>query len=73
MIDVNCRVVSIVKKNLKINGVRNVEVCWGSFYELVVGEKFDFIIMNFFVYVGKEVLREIVINVLWYLNDGGYF
>ncbi len=47
MTDVNRRAVSIAKKNLKINGVRNAEVRWGgSLYEPVAGEKFDSIITN---------------------------
>ncbi|BAD85696.1 ribosomal RNA small subunit methyltransferase C [Thermococcus kodakarensis KOD1] len=72
MTDVNRRAVSIAKKNLKINGVRNAEVRWGSLYEPVAGEKFDSIITNPPVHAGKEVLREIVINAPRHLNDGGY-
>ncbi len=72
MTDVNRRAVSIAKKNLKINGVRNAEVRWGNLYEPVAGEKFDSIITNPPVHAGKEVLREIVINAPRHLNDGGY-
>ncbi|WP_209476075.1 class I SAM-dependent methyltransferase [Thermococcus stetteri] len=72
MTDVNRRALSIAKKNLKINGVRNAEVRWGSLYEPVAGEKFDSIITNPPVHAGKEVLREIVINAPRHLNDGGY-
>ncbi|NJE54845.1 class I SAM-dependent methyltransferase [Thermococcus sp. 21S9] len=71
MTDVNRRAVSIARKNLKINGVRNAEVRWGSLYEPVKGEKFDSIITNPPVHAGKEVLREIVINAPRHLNDGG--
>ncbi len=71
MTDVNRRAVSIARKNLKINGVRNAEVRWGSLYEPVKGEKFDSIITNPPVHAGKEILREIVINAPLHLNDGG--
>jgi len=71
MTDVNRRAVSIARKNLKINGVRNAEVRWGNLYEPVKGEKFDSIITNPPVHAGKEVLREIVINAPRHLNDGG--
>ncbi|WP_297500401.1 class I SAM-dependent methyltransferase [Thermococcus sp.] len=71
MADVNRRAVSIARKNLKINGVRNAEVRWGSLYEPVKGEKFDSIITNPPVHAGKESLREIVINAPRHLNDGG--
>ncbi len=73
MTDVNRRAVSMARKNLKINGVRNAEVRWGSLYEPVRGgERFDAIITNPPpVHAGKEVLREIVINAPRHLNDGG--
>lgn len=71
MTDVNRRAVSIARKNLKINSVRNAEVRWGSLYESVKGEKFDAIITNPPVHAGKDVLREIVINAPRHLNDGG--
>jgi len=71
MTDVNRRAVSIARKNLKINGVRNAEVRWGSLYEPVKGEKFEAIITNPPVHAGKDVLREIVINAPRHLNDGG--
>ncbi|WP_297470239.1 class I SAM-dependent methyltransferase [Thermococcus sp.] len=71
MTDVNRRAVSIARKNLKINGVRNAEVRWGSLYEPVKRVKFDSIITNPPVHAGKEILREIVINAPRHLNDGG--
>ncbi|ASJ03700.1 16S rRNA methyltransferase [Thermococcus profundus] len=71
MTDVNKRAVSIARKNLKINGIRNAEVRWGSLYEPVRGEKFDTVITNPPVHAGKDILREIVINAPQHLNDGG--
>jgi 16S rRNA (guanine1207-N2)-methyltransferase len=71
MTDVNRRALSVTRKNLKINGIRNAEVRWGSLYEPVRGERFDSIITNPPVHAGKEVLREIVINAPRHLNDGG--
>ncbi|WP_456366385.1 class I SAM-dependent methyltransferase [Thermococcus sp.] len=71
MTDVNRRAVDIARKNLKINGVRNAEVRWGSLYDPVVGEKFDSVITNPPVHAGMGVLREIVINAPRHLNDGG--
>ncbi|WP_457751448.1 class I SAM-dependent methyltransferase [Thermococcus sp.] len=71
MTDVNRRAVGIARKNLKINGVRNAEVRWGSLYEPVRGEKFASIITNPPVHAGKDILREIVINAPLHLNDGG--
>ncbi|ASJ09932.1 16S rRNA methyltransferase [Thermococcus sp. P6] len=71
MTDVNRRALSVARKNLKINGVKNAEVRWGNLYEPVKGEKFDSIITNPPVHAGKDVLREIVINAPRHLNDGG--
>ncbi|GAB6102723.1 class I SAM-dependent methyltransferase [Thermococcus atlanticus] len=71
MTDINRRAISIAKKNLKINGVKNAEVRWGSLYEPVRGERFHSIITNPPVHAGKEVLREIVINAPLHLHDEG--
>ena len=71
MTDVNRRAVSTARKNLKINGVRNAEVRWGSLYDPVVGERFDSIITNPPIHAGMGLLREIVINAPRHLNDGG--
>ncbi|WP_461863751.1 class I SAM-dependent methyltransferase [Thermococcus sp.] len=71
MTDVNRRAIQIAKKNLKINGVKNAEVRWGSLYEPVRGEKFHSIITNPPVHAGKEILREIVINAPRHLHDEG--
>ncbi len=71
MTDINKRAVSIAKKNLKINNVKNAEVRWGNLYEPVKEERFHSIITNPPVHAGKDVLREIVINAPYYLYDGG--
>ncbi|WP_175058932.1 class I SAM-dependent methyltransferase [Thermococcus sp. 2319x1] len=71
MVDINKRAVSIAKKNLKINNVKNAEVRWGHLYEPVKGERFHSIITNPPVHAGKDVLREIVINAPHHLYDGG--
>ncbi|MDN5321139.1 MAG: rRNA (guanine1207-N2)-methyltransferase [Thermococcaceae archaeon] len=71
MTDINKRAVSIAKKNLKINNVKNAEVRWGNLYEPVKGEMFHSIITNPPVHAGKDVLREIVINAPHYLYDEG--
>ncbi len=71
MTDVNRRAIQIAKKNLKINGVKNAEVRWGSLYAPVRGEKFHSIITNPPVHAGKEILREIVINAPRHLHDEG--
>ena len=71
MTDINKRAVSIAKKNLKINNVKNAEVRWGHLYEPVKGERFHSIITNPPVHAGKDVLREIIINAPLHLYDGG--
>lgn len=71
MTDINKRAVSIAKKNLKINNVKNAEVRWGHLYEPVKGERFHSIITNPPVHAGKDILREIVINAPPHLYDGG--
>ena len=71
MTDINKRAVSIAKKNLKINNVKNAEVRWGHLYEPMKGERFHSIITNPPVHAGKDVLREIVINAPLHLYDGG--
>ncbi|WP_048056236.1 class I SAM-dependent methyltransferase [Pyrococcus sp. ST04] len=71
MTDVNRRAVSIARKNLKLNHVKNAEVRLGNLYEPVRGEKFDSIITNPPVHAGKEVLERIIREAPNYLTNGG--
>lgn len=70
MIDINNRAIELSKKNSKINNV-DVNVFKSNMYENV-HEKYDYIISNPPIRVGKEILYDLLFNATDYLNKNGH-
>lgn len=56
MLDVNYRVLVLVEKNKKINGIDNVIVKESDVLFVVEDKSFDFILINLLIRVGKEIV-----------------
>lgn len=69
MIDINRRVLGLARKNVSLNHV-NVNIYESNIYENMK-EKFDFIISNPPIRVGKEILYKILFQAKDYLNTNG--
>ena len=70
MIDVNLRAIDLVKDNLKINKIFNVNVYESNLYENVKG-MFDYIISNPPIRAGKKIVFGVVDQGYEHLNVGG--
>ncbi|QCX28770.1 DUF7059 domain-containing protein [Nocardioides jishulii] len=86
--DVNARALAITRFNMALNGIDNVDVRDGSFFEPVAGEKFDLIATNppfvispatgeRLVYrdsglPGDQVVEHVVRRGVEHLTDGGW-
>lgn len=70
MIDINKRALNLAKKNAKLNNV-DVMIFESNIYEQVT-KKYDYIITNPPIRVGKNILYEILINASNYLKENGH-
>ncbi len=70
MIDINIRALNLTKKNAKINKV-HANIFESNIYENVV-KKYDYIITNPPIRVGKKILYEILFEAQKYLVKGGH-
>lgn len=71
MVDVNKRAVHLVNMNIKENKVNNANVLVSDGYENLKDEKFDYIISNPPIRVGKEKLYELLITSKEHLKENG--
>ena len=69
MVDINLRSINLSQKNAKLNDV-DVNVFESNIYSNI-NEKYDFIITNPPIRVGKKILYEILFNAYDYLLDNG--
>ena len=69
MLDINKRSVDLALKNAKLNNV-DVTVIESNMYEKI-NQKFDYIISNPPIRVGKKILYEILFGAKNYLNEKG--
>lgn len=69
MLDINKRAISLAKKNSELNKVKT-NIFESNIYSNV-SKKYDFIITNPPIRVGKKILYEILFNAQNYLNDKG--
>ena len=69
MIDINRRVLELARKNVYLNHV-NVKIYESNIYDNVT-DKFDYIISNPPIRVGKKILYEILFKAKDYLNKNG--
>lgn len=71
MIDVNKRALHLTEMNIKENCVSNARVVESDAYQNIGEEKFDFILTNPPIHVGKEKVYEIVMNARNHLDENG--
>ena len=69
MIDINERAINLAKKNAKLNNV-DVNIFESDIYSNV-SKKYDYIITNPPIRVGKEILYKILVGALDYLKENG--
>ncbi|TFF90941.1 MAG: class I SAM-dependent methyltransferase [Promethearchaeota archaeon] len=72
MIDINERAVWLCQKNIKLNNIRNAVVKQSDLFKNI-DEKFDLIVTNPPISLGKDVLYEIFQKSYKYLISGGSF
>ena len=70
MVDINERALYLAKENAKVNGV-NVNIFESDIYSNI-NKKYDYIITNPPIRVGKKILYEILIKAKEYLKDDGH-
>ena len=70
MIDINERALNLAKKNANINDV-NVNIFESDIYSNIT-KKYDYIITNPPIRVGKKILYEILIGAFKYLKEQGH-
>jgi len=71
MVDVNKRAVHLTKMNIKDNGVNNIEVLVSEGYNELKGRKFDYIVSNPPIRVGKQILYDLLIKAKNHLKENG--
>ena len=69
MVDINDRAISLSKKNIKLNKV-NCNIFHSDIYENIT-KKYDYIISNPPIRVGKEILFKILLEAKFYLKENG--
>lgn len=70
MVDINERALNLARDNAKINRV-NVNIFQSNIYSNVT-KKYDYIVTNPPIRVGKKILYEILINALDHLKENGH-
>lgn len=71
MIDVNKRAVHLTKMNIKENGVNDIDALVSEGYNELGDKKFDYIISNPPIRVGKQILYDLLINAKDHLKENG--
>lgn len=70
MIDINDRAVYLSKKNINLNKIQNATVFESNMYENI-NDKYDFIITNPPIRVGKKILYSILFDAKKHLKNNG--
>ena len=70
MLDINNRAIELAKRNAKINNVK-ANIFASDLYDNVA-DKYDYIISNPPIRVGKEILYKILFGAKEYLNQNGH-
>jgi methylase of polypeptide subunit release factors len=84
--DINPRALALTRLNADLNGISNIEVLQGSYFEPVAGRRFDLVLANLpyviapgerFVYrntdqPGDAGLRKLIGEIPAYLSEGGF-
>lgn len=69
MVDINERSINLTKKNLKLNNVK-ANVFYSNGYDKII-KKYDYIITNPPIRIGKKKMYDLLFNAANYLNDQG--
>ena len=73
MIDINKRAVRLAKENIKLNRIESVEVKRGDFLEMIPEKKFDIVVCNPPIHMGKDIVIDITKKTKEWLKDNGVF
>ena len=73
MIDINKRATRLAKDNIKLNKIEGVEVKRGDFLEMIPEKKFDIVVCNPPIHMGKDVIIDIAKKAKEWLKDNGVF
>ena len=71
MVDVNKRAIHLTKMNIKENNLNNITTLVSDGYSELTNQKYDFIISNPPIRVGKKILYDLLINAKNHLNENG--
>jgi 16S rRNA (guanine1207-N2)-methyltransferase len=69
--DVNRRAITLTRRNLRRNAVKNAEVRAGSLFAPVAGERFDLIVSNPPYHVGRPTILRVLQDAPGFLTDTG--
>lgn len=70
LVDINDRALELTKENIKLNNIANAR-CWKSNIYENIKDKYDYIITNPPIRVGKETLKKFLFDGKDYLEDNG--
>ena len=73
MIDVNKRATRLAKDNIKLNKLDGIEVKGGDFLKMEPIKKFDIVVCNPPIHMGKEVILEFARKAKDWLKENGVF
>jgi 16S rRNA (guanine1207-N2)-methyltransferase len=73
MIDINKRATRLAKDNIKLNKIEGVEVKRGDFLEMIPEKKFDIVVCNPPIHMGKDIVIDITKKTKEWLKDNGVF
>ncbi len=73
MIDINKRATRLAKDNVKLNKLENIEVKRGNFLEMVPEKKFDIVVCNPPIHMGKDIVIEFAKKAKKWLKENGIF
>lgn len=71
MVDVNKRAIHLTKMNIKENNLNNITALVSDGYGELTNQKYDFIISNPPIRVGKKILYDLLINAKNHLTENG--
>lgn len=71
MVDVNKRAIHLTRMNIKENNLNNITALVSDGYNELANQKYDYIISNPPIRVGKKILYDLLINAKNHLNKNG--
>lgn len=71
LIDVNQRALSLVNKNARLNGIKNIRVIDSDLFTAIEEKNYDLIISNPPIRAGKNVVHQLLEESYQYLSEKG--